>query len=165
MERVTQRLAQDFPRHAITEQLAAACRRTPLMEVPWNAEPLLGICAQDAQPCRGVPLLIVVWAARDEASCRCALEIERFRRDHPELRVFGIGLDESAAQTAARAHELGLDWPQCNDGLGWGGTFVRYWGIDRIPLVLVVNRAGFLVGSGGADSWRPLVARALEPAN
>ena len=167
MQRIVQRMTECCPQQAGTAQLAAEWRREALVGEPfWPASPSMAGCPWDSRDYAGAPLLIVVWAAFDEPSCRCVPEIERFRKDHPALRVIGISLDESAEPTVAAARELGVDWLQCNDRLGWGGAFVRFWGIDRIPYVLAIDQAGRLAGSAPVDGWETLARRVLtEGAN
>jgi hypothetical protein len=162
MQRILTGLTESFPRHAVTERLAGEWRRTALVGEPfWPAVTALPGCALDPQAYRGFPVLIVFWSAYDEPSRRCVLDIERFRAEHPELRVVGVSLDEDVDHTAAASRELGLDWLQCNDRLGWGGALVRFWGIDCIPYILVISRAGRLAGSAGADGWETLARREL----
>ena len=64
----------------------------------------------------------------------------------------------------ALARELGLDWPQCNDELGWGGEFVRNWGVTHVPFVFILDRAGRLVGTATEADWAELARPALEPS-
>jgi hypothetical protein len=160
IQRIIKQLTEYFPGHATTTQLAAEWRRAALIGEPfWPIVLPLAGCLVEARDYVGHPALVVVWAGFDEPACCCVLEIERFRRAHPELRVIGVSLDESMAQTTAAAHTLGINWPQCNDRLGWGGAFVRFWGIDHIPYVLAVDRAGNLAATGTGDDWEALARR------
>jgi hypothetical protein len=166
IQRIVKQLPEYFPRHAATAQLAAEWRRDALIGEPFwpNVQPSAG-CPGDQPDCVGHPVLIVVWASFDEPARCCVQEIERFRREHPDLRIIGVSLDDNLEQTTAAAAALGIAWPQCNDGLGWGGSFVRYWGIDRIPYVLAIDRAGTLAATGTGDDWEPLARRALAESN
>jgi hypothetical protein len=158
-------LRAHHPRHATTAQVEAERRRETAVGQPYWPE-LQTIAGRpiDRGQHLGAPVLIVVWAGFDQASRACVQDIERFRTEHPELRVIGVSLDDDAAQTADAGRVLGLDWPQCNDGLGWGGTFVRSWAIGRIPYVLAIDRAGRLIGLAAAEDWRSLAHQAINSA-
>lgn len=144
-------MQRHFPAQAATAALVAR----------WKRAATVG---QAFWPMTGTPQVVVVWAGFDPAACECAQQIERFRRAHPELRAVGVNLDPTSADADAHARRLGLEWAQMNDGLGWGGAFVRTWGVRQIPRVFVVDRAGRLVGVAGADDWEPLLHAALaEP--
>lgn len=158
-------LAAGFPDHVTTRTLRARVgleeqigRRLELRVELVDGREL------DVAELRGGPVLIVVWAGFDDAARRCAAGVERFRRAQPEVRVLGIGVDETPAATAAAARELELDWPQANDGLGWGSRYVRGWGLRGIPRVLVLDRQGCLLGVADGERWELLARRALEPA-
>ncbi len=161
VQRIVKQLPEYFPQHAVTAQVTAEWRREALIGEPfWPLVLPMAGCLTDQPDPAGHPGLIVVWASFNEPARCCVQEIEHFRQAHPDLRVIGISLDEQMEQTTAAAAALGLDWPQCNDRLGWGGSFVRYWGIDRIPYVLAVDRAGNLAGTGTGDDWEALARRA-----
>ena len=63
---------------------------------------------------------------------------------------------------AATADDLDLRWPQFNDGRGPANQFAQTWGVDRVPLVFVIDRRGRLLGSSGNDAWKALAGKALE---
>ena len=107
-------------------------------------------------------MLIVVWAGFSKPARTCVGEIEAFRRRQPELRVVGVNLDESQQYMSAACRELGLAWPQFNDGLGWANRFALKWAVRAVPWVFVVDRRGRLVGSAGAAGWRELAAITVQ---
>ena len=84
------------------------------------------------------------------------------RTEHPELAVVGVNVDESVRRMNAVCSELGPAWPQFNDGMGWANRFARQWGVRRVPTVFAIDRAGRLVGFGGAEAWRELAGSVLE---
>lgn len=158
-------LTSAFPEHPVTGNVRAKWLRTQAVGEPF--EPLLP--GLDGKPLawsayRGRPVLLVVWAAFDDASRRAVQRIGHFRAGHPHLAVIGVSLDETAEATRTAARELELDWPQCNDGRGWGGEFVRRWGIDRLPLVFVIDADGRLVASDAGDGWEGPVRELLRDA-
>ncbi|MEW6199213.1 MAG: TlpA disulfide reductase family protein [Planctomycetota bacterium] len=162
-------LTSTFPEHPVTGSVRGKWQRTRAVGEPF--EPLLpGLDGKllDWSAYRGRPVMLVVWAAFDDASRRAVQRIGHVRAGHPQLAVIGVSLDETAEATRTAARELELDWPQCNDGRGWGGEFVRQWGIDRLPLVFVIDAAGRLVASDAGDGWegpvRGLLRDAVVPA-
>ncbi len=162
MQELLAGLRRHFPDLAATRSLEAEWRRTSAVGQPFwprltdgEGSPL------EQADYLGHPVLLVVWAASDPFARHCVRQIELFRKAHSDLRVIGIGLDESRAQTMAAARELSIAWPQFNDGLGWGGEFVRAWGIRRTPHVFAIDRSGRLAGTATDDSWEALAQRVL----
>lgn len=158
-------LTSTFPEHPVTGNVRGKWQRT--QAVGELFEPLLP--GPDGKPLdwsayRGRPVLLVVWAAFDDASRRAVQRIGHFRAGQPQLAVIGVSLDETTEATRTAARELELDWPQYNDGRGWGGEFVRHWGIDRLPLVFVIDAAGRLVASDAGDGWEGPVRELLRDA-
>jgi thiol-disulfide isomerase/thioredoxin len=156
-------LAEEFEEHAVTRLLTAQLDRQQAVGTPFSlAFQTAAGEAVDTADWRGRPVLIVVWAGFCER-CRGLLpEVEALRAAHPRLAVVGVNLDESVRQMDAACRELGVDWPQFNDALGWANRFARRWGVRRIPLVFAVDSAGRLVGFGGAGTWRDLAEAVLE---
>ncbi|MBU0618385.1 MAG: TlpA family protein disulfide reductase [Planctomycetes bacterium] len=161
--RLVELLGREFKEHAVTRLLAAQLSRQEAVGKPfsltfrtWDGTEI------DTARWQGRPVLVVVWAGFC-ARCRASVpEIDAFRAEHPELLVVGVNLDESEREMTAACRELGLAWPQFNDGMGWANRFVRHWGVRRIPSVFVVDRGGRLVGIRGADAWRELTGSVLE---
>lgn len=165
MLEVVTHLRTHFAEHAATATLEGQWRRITAVGTSfWPALRTLDGRDVTRADYEGHPTLIVVWAGFDDRARRSVQEVDRLRSAHPELRVIGVGLDETAEQTAAAARELGLDWPQCNDELGWGGEFVRNWGVTHVPFVFILDRAGRLIGTATEADWAELARPALEPA-
>jgi hypothetical protein len=114
----------------------------------------------------GRPTLIVVWAGFDSEARESAAAVERYRKDHPAFRVIGISLDETPDATREVCAAMGIEWPQVNDGTGWGGEFVRTWGVRELPFIFVLDRGGRLLGWESGEGWRGLadVARGAPKA-
>lgn len=145
MKALVDLLRTHFPTHATTETLAGRWRRVAAVghELAWSFTTIDGQLVE-AGDWRGQPTVIVVWAGFVEASCDCVKRVEQLRQRTPQLRVLGVSLDATAEKTARVSEELGLRFPQSNDGLGWGGAFVRSWGIRELPCVLVLDGSGRL---------------------
>lgn len=158
-----EQLRAHFPRAAATAALEARWRRVLAVGEPfWPALKSMDGHMLDRRDYAGHPVLIVVWAGFDAGACTEVRKIEQFRGEHPDVRVIGINLDDSRDEAAAANRRLGLDWPQCNDELGWGGEFVRTWGVERISQAFVLDREGRLLGVAEGAQWAGLVQRALE---
>jgi len=165
LQDVLTQMRTHFADHAVTAALEGQWRRiTAVGESFWPALRTLDGREVHRSDYEGHPTLIIVWAGFDDRACRSVQEVNHLRSTHAELRVIGVALDETAAQTATAARELGLDWPQCNDELGWGGEFVRNWGVAHVPFVFILDRAGRLVGTATEADWAELARPALEPS-
>lgn len=152
-----------FTEHAVTKLLTARLRRSAAAGLPFSLRfDLADGTRVDTGQWKGDPVLIVVWAGFSEPARACVAAIDDYREHHRELRVVGVNLDGSRQQMRAACQELGLAWPQFNDGLGWANRFAREWGVREVPYVFAVDRAGCLAGSSGAAGWRDLAARVLE---
>jgi hypothetical protein len=155
-------LTQHFPDHAETVTLAGQLRRRQAVgQLFWLAEQQADGVLIDTRASTGVPVLIVVWSAHDDRARQCVLAVEEHRRANPETQVVGVNLDVSKTIMAAACAELGIEWPQFNDGLGRANVFARRWGVERVPHVFVIDRRGRLCGSAHDDTWQELAARAL----
>jgi peroxiredoxin len=61
-----------------------------------------------------------------------------------EVQVVGISLDRDPAAAAAALKEAKLSWPVFCDGKGWTGATVRSLGLNALPTIWVLDRAGRL---------------------
>jgi hypothetical protein len=158
MQRLAAHLAAQFPEHPTTALLAGKVRRRTTIGQPFWPElacdPAARRAPLDHGAYAGRPVMFLVWASYDGEARHAVGELARWQKAHPDVPVIGIALDETRDKAVASARELGAEWPQCVDGLGWGGEFVRAWGVDAIPFAFLVDSRGLLVGSGG--DWRAL---------
>ena len=165
MRDIVAALRASFPDHALTAALEGQWQCVQAVGRPfWLTFQTADNRQVDTRTYQGAPVLIVVWAGFDAGARACVQSVERFRAAYPNLRVVGVNLDDTAEQAAAAARKLAVSWPQFCDGLGWGGEFVRTWGVRHIPLVFVVDRDGRLIGSAGEEGWEALTREALRPA-
>ena len=100
---------------------------------------------------RGRPLLISVWASWC-APCRYELpEFQRARdvlaEPHPDAAFITVNLGDGGARAGAMMRSLRLDLPV----LLSGDKFVRRYGINTIPTILVFDRDGRLAVAH--DGW------------
>ncbi len=161
MARIVGQMRAAFPTHGLTARLEAEYQRAAARGQPFWPPAGLALKQIDAAGLAGHPVLLVVWAGYDERSRSCARQVADFCKAHAEFRAIGVSLDESRAATAAAARELALNWPQISDELGWGGEFVRRWGVREIPYVFAIGRDGRLLGAADSDAWAELARSAV----
>jgi hypothetical protein len=163
MTSILEQMRAHFPHDATTTMLKARWRRATAVGELFSPElKTLDGHALDWREYAGHPVLVVVWAGFDAGACAEVEAVERLRSAHPDMRVIGINLDDGPDEAVAASRRLGIDWPQCNDGLSWGGEFARTWGVERIPTTFVLDRAGRLLGVAEGAQWATLAERALE---
>jgi thiol-disulfide isomerase/thioredoxin len=84
-----------------------------------------------------------------------------YERFHDQgVEFVGVSLDTSEAEGGldklkAFVADRGLPWPQYYQGKKWDGDFSMDWGINAIPTLFVVDRAGRLAAM---DARRELEA-------
>jgi len=111
---------------------------------------------------RGRPVLVVAWAGSDAASRACVKAVMKESAAHPEIALLGVNLDTRVEAMRTACRELGITWPQVHERHGLAGDFAAQWGANRLPLVLVIDRSGRLVGAAADDDWRSLLLTALN---
>lgn len=160
------RMAAEFPGHALADGAAARLRLAEQVGKPFVAKlrTIDAVEIDTANPAGDV-VLICVWESTLPASRDFAKEVDAFLAAGPARRAVGVCIAETAEATRQATRALGIAWPQCNDGLGRAGEFVRNWGIRETPAVLVIDRRGRLVGCGDVRSWKPLAERAVAPGS
>ncbi len=165
MSELAQLMRDNFPTHSATKYLEARQRLHDALGKPWQTTfPLVTGGTINTADLTGHPLAIVVWAGHDKPAVACVRAIEQARVQHPTLQVVGVSLADRRTTTQAAAAQLGVSWPQSNDERGWGGRFVRMWGIRQIPHLIVLDRAGKLLGHAGPADWPELLERAVNAA-
>jgi tetratricopeptide (TPR) repeat protein len=82
------------------------------------------------------------------------------RVDMPEVRkiwkqyggdrfaIIGINLDSNRALFEAYMKEEGITWVQYYDGLGWGNTISRLYGVYAIPHTVLIDQDGVIQATG-----------------
>lgn len=152
---VIEQVGTEFPAAAQTHALLGTWNRLEAVGRPFAVKLDLGAGrVLDTGALVGRPTVLVVWASHDAASRARLAGVEAYRRTHPELQAIGVSLDASEERMAATCRRLELDWPQFNDGLGWGNVFARTWGLRSVPWVFVIDETGVLRGATQGDEWR-----------
>ncbi|MEW6251335.1 MAG: TlpA disulfide reductase family protein [Planctomycetota bacterium] len=162
MAAVIGQVRSHLPGSAAVARLEAEHRRLTAHGQPFWPQAGLDEAVVRGATDSGRPVLVLVWAGFDMASRRCAAELAEFVAVNARFHAIGVALDEDRAETLVAAHELGLDWPQINDEMGWGGEFVRHWAVRELPFLFAIDADGRLVAAGTGREWRRLVS-AVEP--
>lgn len=162
MQAAIAHIGTHFPEHPTTIALLGAWNRRQAIGQPFWLEFRQGETEHDSRHFAGRPGAIVVWAGFDAAARQCVRDLEQVRVAHPTMWLLGVNVDADAAAGDAAARELGVTWPQFNDGLGWANRFALAWGVDVVPLVFVVDARGRLVGAASDERWRAWLRAACE---
>lgn len=162
MQAVVAHVGTHFPEHPTTIALLGAWNRRQAVGQPFSLEFTQGENDYDSRRYAGRPGAIVVWAGFDAAARQCVRDLEQLRAAHPTLWLLGVNVDADTAACDAAARELGVTWPQFNDGLGWANRFALAWGVDAVPLVFVIDARGRLVGAASDERWRTWLLAACE---
>lgn len=150
-------LEASWPEHPTTQLLAGRMRRVEQVGQPFELRFAAAADGRsvDVSAGRGGRAVVLVWASFDARALAALERLDEAGRRDSSLRLFGVNLDESADRMQRALGERGISWPQMNDGMGWGGSFVRHWGVDRLPTVFVLNSEGRLAGvSSEEHDWR-----------
>jgi len=121
-----------------------------------------GTFRADAQ--RGKVVVILFWSAE---SPHCLLWLPSFRRTLDRLpkdrfSFASIALDTNRKAFERRLKEFRLDaWPAAFDGKGWASPLARPLGINSLPTVFVLDKAGTLRALNAQNSCEPWVRQLL----
>jgi hypothetical protein len=121
--------------------------------------------AIDTAQFAGDLVVICAWDSTRPASREIAREMESFIAAAPGRRAVGLCIADSPEATRQAVRDLAISWPQCNDGMGRGGEFVRSWGLRTVPAFIVIDRQGRLAGCADRSSWQKLAERAAAPVD
>lgn len=94
----------------------------------------------------GKVVVIVFFADWSPPSLETLVELQRIVKPLPssQVQMLGVSLDENKDTLLAVLKERGIDWPVCFDGKSWESPMVRPFGINALPTVWVLDRAGAL---------------------
>lgn len=105
-----------------------------------GATPDFAAFAADA-PVRGRPTIVLFWASWSPPSGRALAEV-RAAQGTSDFDVVAVSLDEDAARARAMLTESGLRARLVCDGKSWESPLARSLGINALPCLLVVDKAG-----------------------
>ncbi len=148
-----------WPADPVAQRIEAALRREDATGRPFRVQAVMHSGdSWDSASAAGRVIALVVWSSADPESMALVREVDAVRRVRSDLEVVGVNLDESPASMRAAIAELGIDWPQWNDGNGRAHEFVRAWGLGGGAWVMVIGPDGVLRGASRDAGWRDLTA-------
>lgn len=86
--------------------------------------------------------------------------LSQFGRD--EVKPVGVSLDTDKNALDAELKTYGVNWPVYFDGKGWDSPLVRSFGINAIPTVWILDRAGNLRTLSGRDDTEGIIRGLLR---
>jgi peroxiredoxin len=154
--------------HAHDEELKARItddlRRIDLLgqPVPLRFEPVRGE-AIDVVDFRGKAVVLVFFAAWSQPAIDALGVLQKAASTLPkdQVQFVGVSLDTKREPLEALATEQKIDWPVICDSKGWESPLVRGLGINALPTVWILDRAGRLHSLNGLVNTGAQVKDAL----
>ena len=118
----------------------------------------------DLEKLRGKVVLVYFFATWSPPSL-AALDLVR---DFPaafspaDVQPLGISLDEDPATLAATVKTHKIDWPIACDRKGWQSPLIRSLGINALPTLWIIDRAGRLRALNAKDEAPALITQLLR---
>jgi hypothetical protein len=151
---------------ALNRRIADDLARIALLDKPLDLKfETLDGRTFDTAALRGNVVVIVFWAADSPPSF---LWMQGFRRAVDKLpkdglRIATVSLDTDRSVLARRIKDFQMaGWPTGFDGKGWDGPSVRRLGINSLPTVFVLDKAGRLRALNARDNHDLLIRRLLR---
>lgn len=103
---------------------------------------------------RGKVVVLVFFGEFSPPSTEAVAALQRAAPGWPKNRVqlLGVSLDSNSDSLAALIRQMNITWPVIFDGKGWKGPLVRSFGINRLPTVWLIDRAGKLRSLNGLQN-------------
>jgi peroxiredoxin len=162
-------LAEAAPRAAdegLRQRIADDQRRLALLGHPveqrldlWDGAPSISLAAL-----RGKVVVILFWASWSLPALHELAALERAApafKDQP-VAFLTVSLDQDKATLAATIKAADLPWPVACDYRGWKGDLVRTLGINALPTVWILDRAGNLTTLNARGDEADLIRAALQ---
>jgi thiol-disulfide isomerase/thioredoxin len=162
-------LAEAAPRasdEALRQRIADDQRRLALLGHPleqrldpWDGGPSVNLAAL-----RGKVVVILFWASWSLPALHELAALEQAApafKDQP-VSFLTVSLDQDRAILAATVKAADLAWPVACDYRGWKGDLVRTLGINALPTVWILDRAGNLTTLNARGYETDLIRAALQ---
>jgi peroxiredoxin len=125
----------------------------------WDGAPSISLAAL-----RGKVVVILFWASWSLPALHELAALERAApafKDQP-VAFLTVSLDQDKATLAATIKAADLPWPVACDYRGWKGDLVRTLGINALPTVWILDRAGNLTTLNARGDEADLIRAALQ---
>jgi thiol-disulfide isomerase/thioredoxin len=117
----------------------------------------------DLEKLRGKVVLIDFWATWCGP---CMAEIPNVVKAYEDFKakgfeIIGISLDEERADLARVLKTKNITWPQYFDGKGWENPYAKKYGIEAIPAMWLVNKAGMVIDTEAQENLPAKIEKLL----
>jgi len=117
----------------------------------------------DLEKLRGKVVLIDFWATWCPP-CRAELPnvLKVYEKYHNKgFEIIGISFDRDIETLKQFVQENGITWPQYSDGKFWDNDIGRYYGINAIPTMWLVDKDGRVVDAEAGSNLPEKIAKML----
>jgi len=122
---------------------------------------------------RGKAVLLCFWSAADAGSRQLVEQVTALQQRHGDsLFVLGVSVDPDRNAFHRACAALGATFPQVCDGHGWQAELALRYGVEAVPTIVVIDRAGAIAGlnlrvdtKDARDDLDAAIVRALRPAS
>jgi thiol-disulfide isomerase/thioredoxin len=146
------KLVAMFPNSRYTDTAAGWVRRVNSIGKPFDLffEDAITGEQVDIVQYRGKVVLVSFWATWSPV---CLAELEDHKqlleRYAGKLAIIGVSHDDSVARLGLAALQgvvagQEVTWPQYHQGSKWKGEFSTTWGVNKIPMIFVIDAKGNL---------------------
>jgi thiol-disulfide isomerase/thioredoxin len=117
----------------------------------------------DLQKLRGKVVLIDFWATWCGP---CMAELPNVVKAYEQYKakgfeIIGISLDEDSADLTRVLKTKKITWPQYFDGKGWENPYAKKYGIEGIPAMWLVNKAGMVTDTDATEELAEKIEKLL----
>ena len=117
----------------------------------------------DLEKLRGKVVLIDFWATWCGP---CMAELPNVVKAYEQYKekgfeIIGISLDEEKADLARVLKAKKITWPQYFDGKGWENPYAKKYGIEGIPAMWLVNKAGMVTDTDATEDLAEKIEKLL----
>jgi thiol-disulfide isomerase/thioredoxin len=117
----------------------------------------------DLEKLRGKVVLIDFWATWCGP---CMAEMPKVVKAYDDFKtkgfeIIGISLDEERADLARVLKAKNITWPQYFDGKGWENPYAKKYGIEAIPAMWLVNKAGMVIDTEAQEDLAAKIGKLL----